>query len=138
VSRTDQYVISLTRVRDKKDFGKWQTYTGGGTDSSEVTTRDGFGLPRKQLGSQPTNESVSCSRVFYPETDDGELGELKEGVGKDLFIANKQKLDVDGHTVGAPDAKTCMLKSCKPSDVNVADDTPSADTYTIELSPEGP
>jgi hypothetical protein len=136
-SRTDQYLVHLTRERDGKDFGNWQTYSGGGVDSAETTTRDGYGLPRVQMGGQPTTDAITCSRVFYPDTDAGQLAELKAGTGRDRFIANKQKLDIDGHTVGAPDVENCMLKSCKSSDVNVADDSPSADTYTIELSPEG-
>jgi hypothetical protein len=138
MSRADQYVINLTREKDGKDFGTWQTYTGGGVDAAESTTRDGYGLPRKQLGAQPTTEAIACSRVFYPDTDNGELEELEAGVGRDRFIANKQKVSVDGHTTGKPRVSNCMLKSCKRADVNVADDTPSADTYTIELSPDGP
>jgi hypothetical protein len=138
MSRTDQYVITLTRVRDGKDFGTWQTHTGGGADSAETTTRDGYGLPRKQLGAPATAEAITCSRVFYPETDAGQLAELKGGVGKDRFVVNKQKLSIDNHTTGAPEVHNCMLKSCKPADVNVADDSPSADTYTIDLSTEGP
>jgi hypothetical protein len=138
VSRSDQYVIHLTRVRDGKDFGTWQTYTGGGVDAAETTTRDGYGLPRKQLGAQPTTEAITCSRVFYPDTDAGQVDELEAGVGRDQFTANKQKLSADGHTTGAPKVSNCMLKSCKRADVNVADDSPSADVYTIELSPDGP
>jgi hypothetical protein len=138
VSRSDQYLVHLTRERDGKDFGSWQTHTGGGVDSAEATTRDGYGLPRKQLGAQPTSEAIACSRVFYPDTDAGQVEELEVGVGKDRFIANRQKLSVDGHTTGVPKIHNCMLKSCKRSDVNVADDSPSADVYTIELSPDGP
>jgi hypothetical protein len=137
MSRTDQYIITLTRSRDGKDFGKWQTFQGGGVDSAETTTRDGYGLPRKQLGGPATQDVITCARVFYPDTDNGQLGELKGDAGHTEYVANKQKLDPDGLAIGAPEAFNCMLKSCKPSDVNVADDTPSADTYTIELSVEG-
>lgn len=137
MSRTDQYTIHLTRERDGKDFGNWKTYSGGGVDSAETTTRDGYGLPRKQLGAQPTTEPITCSRVFYPDTDAGQLGELKGGCGRDRFLVIKQKLDPEGHTVGTPEPHNCVLKSCKPSDVDVGDDSPSADVYTIELSPEG-
>lgn len=137
MSRSDQYQITLTRQRDGKSFGVWKTYQGGGADSAEVFTRDGYGLPRKPLGAQSTVEGITCARTFYPETDDNQKQELKEGVGRDIFITNKQKLSVDGHAVGNPDVYNCMLKSFKPSDVNVGEDSPSADEYTIELTPEG-
>lgn len=138
MSRSDQYLVHLTRERDGKDFGNWKTIAGVGVDSAETTTRDGYGLPRKQIGAQPTADTMTCSRVFYPDTDAGQLGELIAGAGKDRFIANKQKLSVDGHTTGAPKVSNCMLKSCKEADVDTGDDSPSADTYTIELSPDGP
>jgi hypothetical protein len=137
MSRTDQYLIQLSRERDHKDFKSWQTMTGDGRDSAETFTRDGYGLPRVPLGAPATEDTISCSRTFYPATDDGLLEELKADVGRTIYIANKQKLDPDGHTIGAPDVKRCMLKSCKRADVNVGDDSPSADTYTIELTPEG-
>jgi hypothetical protein len=138
MSRTDQYIIHLTRERDKKDFGVWQSMTGVGVESAETSTRDGYGLPRKQLGAQANYDPMTCGRTFYPETDNGQLDELKAGAGKDRFIANKQKLSVDGHATGNPKVFNCMLKSCKEADANVGDDTPSADTYTVELSPDGP
>lgn len=137
MSLTNEYLITLTRSRDGKDFGKWQTFSGGGVDSAETTTRDGYGLPRKQLGAPATPDTITCSRVFYPDTDAGQLAELKGGAGRDRFVAVKQKLSTDGHATGAPDPFNCLLKSCKPADANVADDTPSPDTYTIELSVEG-
>jgi hypothetical protein len=137
MSRTDQYVIHLTRQRDGKDFKTWKTHSGGDPDSAETFTRDAYGLPRKPLGAPQTLDTIKCSRTFYPETDDGQLEELKAGCGRDMFIVNKQKLSVDGHAVGSPDIRNAMLKSCKQADVNVGDDSPSADEYTIELTPEG-
>lgn len=137
MSRTDQYLIQLTRVRDGKDFGKWQTLTGDGVDSNETFTRDGYGLSRVPLGAPSTEGTISCSRTFYPETDGGQKGELKADNGRTYYLVNRQKLDPEGLTIGAPDVKRCMLKSMKLADVNVGDDSPSADTYTIELTPEG-
>lgn len=137
MSRSDQYEITLTRKRDGKDFGKWTTFSGGGSDSAETFTRDGYGLPRKPLGAPKVVDTITCSRTFYPDTDNGERDELEADVGHALYEANKQKLDLEGHTIGNPKVFNCVLKSCKPADVNTGDDTPSADTYTIELTPEG-
>ncbi len=136
MSLTNQYQIHLTRARDNKDFGVWRTHAGRGVDSPETTIRDEFKGPRKQLGGPQTRSAITCSRTFYPDTDNGQADELEAGVGVDFFNVNKQKLDPDGHAVGSPKLDVCMLKSFKEADVDVGDDSPSADTYTIELSPE--
>jgi hypothetical protein len=138
MSLTNQYLITLTRQRDGKDFGRWQTHSGGKIDSSETTTRDGFGLPRKQLGGPATRDAEKLSRVFYPETDNGEIGELEADAGHTLYLVGKQKLDPEGNAIGAPRSRVAMLKSVEQADVDVSDDSPSADRYTVELSPEGP
>jgi hypothetical protein len=137
MSRTDQYLIQLTRERDNLASGKWKTMSGDGGDSAETFTRDGYGLARVPLGAPQTADTITCSRTFYPDTDAGLREQLKADVGHTYYISNKQKLDAEGHTIGAPDIKRCMLKSIKLADVNVGDDSPSADEYTIELTPEG-
>jgi hypothetical protein len=137
MSTSNQYLIQLSRERDHKDFKAWKSMTGDGVDSAETFTRDGYGLPRVPLGGPKTEDTVTCSRTFYPDTDAGLLGELQADAGHTYYIANKQKLDPDGHAIGAPDVKRCMLKSCKRADVDVGNDSPSVDDYTIELTPEG-
>ncbi len=65
----------------------------------------------------------------------GKLEELEESCGRDFFLANRQKLDIDSHTVGAPQLFTCMLMGVKLGDVDVSSSEPTADVYTIELAP---
>ncbi len=137
MSTTAQYLITLTRERDGKDFRTWQTMASDGVDSAETFTREGYGLPRIPLGAPKTEGTINCSRAFFPATDGGLLPELKADAGHTFYISNRQKLDPDGFTIGTPDVKRCMLKSCKRADVDVAADSPSVDTYTIELTPEG-
>lgn len=136
-SRTDQYLITLTRQRDGKYFGQWQTHSGGKTDSNETKTRDGYGLPTKQLGGPQTKDGEKASRVFYAGTDGGQREELEADAGHTYFLVGKQALDIEGNAIGKPRSRVAMLKSIEEADVNVSDDSPSPDTYTIELSPEG-
>lgn len=137
MSRTDQYVISMTRESDGKPYGTWKSHTGGGTDSNEAFARDGYGQPRKALGGPQTVDTISMSRTFYPDTDNGILEELTAGAGKLRVVTNRQKLDADGFAVGTPQVRRGVLKSCKPADANVEDDSPGADTYTVEVTPDG-
>lgn len=137
MSRTDQYVIHVSRESDGKDYGTWKTWQGGGSDSNEAFAKDGYGLPRRALGGPQTIDTITCSRGFYPDTDNGELEELIAGGGKIRVVANRQKLDPDGFVTGSPMIRRGMLKSCKPSDVDVSDDSPGADAYTIEITPDG-
>jgi hypothetical protein len=158
VSRSDQYQITLHRVRDNADFGVWQTHSGGDWESDERGV-GGNGLPITQLGTPPKLGPITCSRVFNPTkdmtrtlqviqeeeeglteefVDKGILGELEAAVGWDRFIASRQKLDYDGYAVGAPVARIAMLKSLKVVDVDVGSESPGADVYTIELNPDTP
>lgn len=137
MSRTDQYRISLSRESDGKSYGTWKSHSGGGTDSNEAFARDEYGQPRKALGGPQTVDTITIVRGFYPDTDGGILEELTGGAGKLRVICNRQKLDPDGFTIGTPQIRRGVLKSCKPSDANVEDDSPGADAYTAEVSCDG-
>lgn len=137
MSRTDQYLITLTREADQKASGQWREYTGGGVDSAETFVRDAYAQPRRALGGPSTVDTVQLTRTFYPDTDAGLLDQLKNDVGKRRYVVNRQKLSPDGFATGVPDMRKGMLKSCKRSDVNVADDSPSVDSYMVEISSDG-
>jgi hypothetical protein len=137
MSLTNQYVISLSRESDGKSYGTWRSHSGGGTDSNEAFVRDQYGQPRKALGGPQTVDTITMTRTFYPETDNGILEELTAGAGKLRVVTNKQKVDPDGFAVGTPQIRKGVLKSCKPADADVNDDSPGSDTYTAEVSPDG-
>jgi hypothetical protein len=132
-ARSDMYRINLTRLRDGRDFGIWQTFDGADLQA-ESETVGGNGLPLIQLGGPSARSPITCSRVFYPEGDE-QLRELEEGNGRDRFQATRQKADADGYLVGTPRRFNALLIAVKLGSVDVSSDDPTADRYTIELAP---
>jgi hypothetical protein len=134
-SRTDQAVISVTRDRDKKPFGLWKDLTGWGVDSNVAYARDGYGLPREPLGGPKMRLPFSVSRNLYPDRDDDLITQLEADVGSELYTVVRQVVNAQGTAVGATRSATAMLKSCKQSDLNTGDDSPSSATFTLEFEP---
>lgn len=137
MSTTNQYLINIKRIADGRDFGDWRTLTGWGSDSAEVFSRDVYGGPRRSLGAPKTLDTVTASKTFYADLDD-DVSAIDESVGNgEKFLVLRQKLLPSGEVTGKQRTATCTLKSLKLADANPGDDSPEADSYTVELTPEG-
>lgn len=137
MSRTDQYLITLAREADQKPCGSWREFAGGGVKASSTGVRDQYGQPKRALGGPASVDTVTLTRTYYAESDAGLLEQLEADVGKQRYIVNRQKLSPDGFATGTPSMRKGVLLSATRADVNIDDDSPSADSYVIEIDCDG-
>jgi hypothetical protein len=136
MSTVNQYQISIKREADGRNFGRWKELSGWGTDSAEVFNRDEYLGPRVPLGAPSVLSTLTASKTFYVDLDD-DVTALDADSGHTYYVVTRQKLLPAGGAVNSGRSRRCMLKGIKLADVNVGDDSPAVDTYTIELTPQG-
>lgn len=133
MSTIAQYQIHVTRERDGLDCGVWKQSGGWEKSASNTTSREQYGQGVHQHGGQATFSNVTAVRTYY--SPDVLPAALEADVGKAFYVLNRQKLDIDGHAVGAPIVRRGVLEKFGLSDIDVNGE--GVDEYTAEWAIEG-
>lgn len=134
MSRVNQYEVTL-RV-DGTDYGVYDSFSGGGTDSEESKYRPGGMQPQVSLGGSQTTDNIVIGRLFRGDRDALQVKQLTARCGKGQCVVVKQLLTVDGDAVAEPLTYTGTLKRCTPPDHDSESDDPGR--LELEITPDGP
>jgi hypothetical protein len=133
MSTIAQYQIHITRERDSFDCGVFKQSGGWGRSAPSPTSREQYGEGVHQHGGQATFTNVTATKTFF--SNDSLPAQMLDDVGHTFYVLNRQKLDIDGHAVGAPFVRRGMLVDFKLSDTDVNGE--GVDEYTAEWAIEG-
>lgn len=118
-----------------EDWGIFDTWAGGESDSPETRHRGGGMGVEKSLGGQLTIGQVTITRLYDLERDHERVRALQNRSGKARIVAQRQKLDLEGNPFGEPMTYTGITKSLKPGDSDSESDDPQM--LEIEFTPDG-
>lgn len=126
--RQDNFRVSL-RV-DGDEFGVFDSFSGGETDSDDPKHRAGGMGPEEALGGPPSVGNVTIARNYRKDRGDQTVvRRLRSKVGRGQAVIRKQSLDADAHPFGEPDVYRGILKRVSPPE----HDSNSADPALLEL-----
>lgn len=133
MSREDQY--SVTVAVNGEDFGVWDTFSGGETDSEELKYKPGGMAPHVSLGGSTEVSNITVSRLYDLARDHQQAHKLHSLVGRASVVITKQPLDVDGNAFGRPLVYQGKLKRYVGPDHD--SESSDAGKCEIEISPAG-
>lgn len=95
------------------DFGKWDTFTGGETDSEEAKFRPGGMDQELSLGGRQTLGNVTMSR-HHDDWMRGQVKWLRQQCGRTRITIGRVPLDYYGFQLGPVEWLGGTLKRCTP------------------------
>lgn len=127
-SRQDNFRVSLRVEGD--DFGVFDSFSGGETDSDDPKHRAGGMGPEEALGGPPSVGNITIARNYRRDRGDaGVVRRLRNNIGRGRAVVRKQSLDPDGNPFGEPDVYRGILKRITPPE----HDSNSADPALLEV-----
>lgn len=132
-TRQDTHVISFTVDRGpgvgKKDYGTWDTKSGGEIDSEENKYKPGGMEKEFSLGGTKTFGNVTIGRYFDYNRDDATLAWLLASVGSGRGSVGIQMLDAYGAPQGSQLTYGGTIKTVTPPEL----DSTSNDAAIVEV-----
>jgi hypothetical protein len=125
----------ITVTIDGRDFGVFESKTGGSGDSEETKVRLGSMGPQVSLGGPQTMENVTLKKLFDLDGIGREVPWLMARRGKATAVVTVQPLDHDGNAHGQRTTYTGYLKQVTPPDVDAQSNDPAY--LELEISTHG-
>jgi len=126
-----QFLTTLSRAG--KDYGKFDSFSGGKGTTSTVRYREGGEAEKKPIGGTKDREPITLSRRYKSERDHPIFKELDRLRGTNGWSLLRHPLDGDGNVIGEPVPYSGVLEAVTPPDSDSNSDGEVA-MLTLEFS----
>lgn len=122
---------------DGDDWGIFDSWKGGESDSNETRHRPGGMGVERSLGGMLTIGNATIERNYELERDHAKAHnfQVQGRAGKARIVAQRQRLDLDGNPFGEPATYTGIVKTLTPPESDSMSD--DAAMLSIEFTPDG-
>lgn len=124
----NQFLTTISRAG--KDYGKWDSFTGGKGTTSTVRYREGGEAEKKPVGGTKDRETITVGRRYKFERDHPIFKELDRLRGLDGWVLLRHPLDADMNVIGDPIPYSAVLEAV---DAPESDSNADSDLAMISL-----
>lgn len=110
----NQFLVTLSR--NGKDYGKFDSFTGGKGTTNTARYREGGEAEKKPIGGTKDREPITSTRRYKFERDHPIFKELDRLRGTDGWSILKHPLDADMNVIGEPIPFTGVLEGVEGPD----------------------